>query len=100
MEITEEQYCRIEPELPRQRGNVSLSNLTVLTGISFLAFRRLTIYTHLRPSEYNVFSGRAISSERPFRGPLKPSNQHPNPAFSDNSPYLGDSGIVFLCAVA
>ena len=100
MEITEEQYCRIEPELPRQRGNVSLSNLTVLTGISFLAFRRLKIYTHLRPSEYNVFSERTISSERPFRGPLKPSNQHPNPAFSDNSPYLGDSGIVFLCAVA
>ena len=73
---------------------------TVQAGISFLAFQRLKIYTHLRPSEYNVFSERTISSERPFRGPLKPSNQHPNPAFSDNSPYLGDSGIVFLCAVA
>ena len=67
--------------------------------MSFLAFRRLKIYTHLRPTEYNVFSERTINSERPFRGPLKPSNQHPNPAFSDNSPYLGDSGIVFLCAV-
>ena len=42
------------------------------TGISFLAFRRLKIYTHLRPSEYNVFSEKTISSERPFRGPLKP----------------------------
>ena len=65
-----------------------------------MAFGRLKIYTHLRPTGYNVFSERTISSERPFRGPLKPSNQHPNPAFSDNSPYLGDSGIVFLCAVA
>ena len=45
-----------------------------LPGISFLAFRRLKIYTHLRPSEYNVFSERTIGSERPFRGPLKPSN--------------------------
>ena len=60
------------------------------SGISFLAFRRLKIYTHLRPSEYNFSSERTIGSERPFRGPLKPSNQHPNPAFSDNSPYLGD----------
>ena len=32
MEITEEQYRRIEPVLPRQRGNVSLSNLTVLNA--------------------------------------------------------------------
>ena len=47
---------------------------SLLAGISFLAFRRLKIYTHLRPSEYNVFSERTISSERPFRGPLKPSN--------------------------
>ena len=27
-----------------------------------------------------------------------PSPGHPEPAFSDNSPYLGDSGIVFLGA--
>ena len=53
----------------------------MLAGISFLAFRRLKIYTHLRPSEYNVFSERTISSERPFRDPLKPSNQHPNPGW-------------------
>ena len=32
MEISEEQYRRIEPVLPRQRGNVSLSNLTVLNA--------------------------------------------------------------------
>ena len=37
MEITQEQYCRIEPELPRQRGNVSLSNLTVLNAILYVA---------------------------------------------------------------
>ena len=28
MEITEDQYARIAPYLPVQRGNVSLSNLT------------------------------------------------------------------------
>ena len=37
MEITQEQYRRIEPELPRQRGNVSLSNLTVLNAILYVA---------------------------------------------------------------
>lgn len=37
MEITEEQYRRIEPVLPRQRGNVRLSNLTVLNAILYVA---------------------------------------------------------------
>jgi len=37
MEITAEQYSRIESVLPRQRGNVSLSNLTVLTAILYVA---------------------------------------------------------------
>ena len=37
MELTEEQYRRIEKVLPRQRGNVSLSNLTVLNAILFVA---------------------------------------------------------------
>ncbi|MCY4587486.1 MAG: IS5/IS1182 family transposase, partial [Bryobacterales bacterium] len=37
MEITEEQYRRIEPVLPCQRGNVSLSNLTVLNAILYVA---------------------------------------------------------------
>jgi transposase len=37
MEITEAQYRRIEPILPRQRGNVSLSNLTVLNAILYVA---------------------------------------------------------------
>ena len=37
MEITEEQYRRIEPVLPRQRGNVSMSNLTVLNAILYVA---------------------------------------------------------------
>ena len=30
-----------------------------MIGISFLAFRRLQIYTHLRPAEYDCFSERA-----------------------------------------
>ncbi len=37
MEITEAQYRRIEVCLPRQRGNISLSNLQVLNAILFVA---------------------------------------------------------------
>jgi transposase len=37
MEITEAQYQQVEHCLPRQRGNVSLSNLQVLNAILFVA---------------------------------------------------------------
>ena len=37
MEITESQYLRIADCLPRQRGNVSLSNLQVLNAILYVA---------------------------------------------------------------
>lgn len=37
MEITAEQFSRIEHCLPRQRGNVSLSNLSVLNAILYVA---------------------------------------------------------------
>ena len=37
MEITERQYLRIADCLPRQRGNVSLSNLQVLNAILYVA---------------------------------------------------------------
>ncbi len=37
MEITEEQYARIEDSLPVQRGNVSLTNLQVLNAILYVA---------------------------------------------------------------
>lgn len=37
MEITAEQYIRIEPFLPVQRGNVSLSNLQVVNAILYVA---------------------------------------------------------------
>src|SRR5450759_2219061 len=37
---------------------------------------------------------------RPFPGPESLSPRLPEPAFSDNSPFLGDSGIVFLGAAA
>ena len=37
MEITEAQYSRIEPILPRQRGNVSMSNLNVWNAILYVA---------------------------------------------------------------
>ena len=33
MEIGEAQYRRIEPILPRRRGNVIMANLTVLNAI-------------------------------------------------------------------
>ncbi len=36
----------------------------------------------------------------PFPRPENQSPGHPEPTFSDNSPYLGDSGIVFLGAAA
>ena len=61
MEISEAQYRRIEPILPRQRGNVSMSNLTVLNAILYVAeqgckwrglpqtFRKLA--HHLHPHE-------------------------------------------------
>jgi transposase len=37
MEITEEQYARIQDSLPVQRGNVSLSNLQVLNALLYVA---------------------------------------------------------------
>ena len=37
VEITEEQYRRIEDCLPRQRGNVSMSNLQVINAILHVA---------------------------------------------------------------
>ena len=37
MELTEDQYERIAPLLPVQRGNVSLSNLRVLNAILYVA---------------------------------------------------------------
>lgn len=37
MEITTEQFKRIEPFLPVQRGNVSLSNLDVVNAILYVA---------------------------------------------------------------
>jgi hypothetical protein len=37
MEITAEQFARIEQYLPRQRGNVSHQNLNVINAILFVA---------------------------------------------------------------
>jgi transposase len=37
MEITEEQYARIQDSLPVQRGNVSLSNLQFLNAVLYVA---------------------------------------------------------------
>ena len=37
MKVTEAQYRRIEAHLPRQRGNVSISNLQVLNAILYVA---------------------------------------------------------------
>ena len=36
MEITQEQYERIEKYLPRQRGNVSMSNLQLINAILYV----------------------------------------------------------------
>src|SRR5574337_178101 len=61
MEITPEQFARIEHSLPKQRGNVSMSNLQVINAMLFVAehgckWRGLpkrfgnwhTIYTRMR----------------------------------------------------
>jgi transposase len=37
MEITEAQYQRIAPSLPRQRGNVTLTNLQLLNALLYVA---------------------------------------------------------------
>src|SRR5947209_10164389 len=37
MEITEEQYARIEDSLPVQRGNVRISNLQLLNALLYVA---------------------------------------------------------------
>ena len=37
MELTEAQYERIAPLLPKQRGNISLSNLQVINAILYVA---------------------------------------------------------------
>src|SRR3989304_5440246 len=37
MEITEAQYLRIAPSLPRQRGNVRIRNLQVLNALLYVA---------------------------------------------------------------
>ena len=37
MEITEAQYQRIAPSLPRQRGNVKLNNLQLLNALLYVA---------------------------------------------------------------
>jgi transposase len=37
MEISTEQFARIEPYLPRQRGNVSHENLNVINAILYVA---------------------------------------------------------------
>jgi transposase len=37
MELTEAQYLRIAPSLPRQRGNVTVNNLQVLNAILYVA---------------------------------------------------------------
>jgi transposase len=37
MELTPEQFAALEPCFPRQRGNVSLSNLEVLNAILYVA---------------------------------------------------------------
>ena len=53
------------------------------------------------PSEHKIFSQMVpLPPNRPFPGPESLSPRHPKPAFSDNSPFLEDSGILFLGAAA
>lgn len=42
MQLSREQFALIEPLLPRQRGNVSVDNFTILNGILFMAVNGCT----------------------------------------------------------
>jgi len=79
---------------------MQIPGVPLSTGISFLAFRLLKIYTRLpqiEPSEHNVFSQMVpTGSQPPFPRPQELSARLPEPPFCDNSPFLGDSGTVFL----
>src|SRR3989304_3499689 len=79
MEITEAQYLRIEPSLPRQRGNVSLSNLQVLNALLYVAeqgckWRGLpkrfgnwhTIYTRMNRWSKNGVLDRVLGRVQPW----------------------------------
>src|ERR1019366_8618666 len=71
---------------------------------SFLGSRRLPGYPRLppvEPSGHGFFSQTVPPApSRPFPDPESLSPRLPEPAFSDTSPFLEDSGIVFLGAAA
>ena len=79
-------------------ANQGHENAKKLTGINFLASRRLKVYIHLHPTEHNFSSERAIGSQPPFSRPQELSARLPEPAFSNTSPFLWDIGIIFLGA--
>jgi len=54
MELTEVQYSRIEAYFPRQRGNVSISNLKVLNAILYVAETAVNGEACLNASEIGI----------------------------------------------
>ena len=86
------------------RVRLPVCQRAMYTGINFLAFQRLRLYTHLRPTKDDFFSGRVIGSAPPFEkssrlvvataGTSKPSHE---PKLADSLPCLGYCFFGNLC---
>src|ERR1017187_9428043 len=61
--------------------------LICLTGINFLAFQRLKLYIHLRPTKDNCFSGRSSAPHHSSRSPQDSLSPLLEPDFSDTTPF-------------
>ena len=65
-------------------SRVSQHARSMSTGISFLAFRRLKIYTHLRPCEYNFFS-ELTTEEQASKEKINSAKPSRSARFSNNA---------------
>ncbi|TAA73793.1 MAG: putative transposase of IS4/5 family (DUF4096) [Candidatus Electronema aureum] len=52
MEITQEQYEKIADSLPRQRGNVTIDNLTMLNAMLHVLEHGCTFHSTARSSKF------------------------------------------------
>jgi hypothetical protein len=84
------------PPLIVPTGMLLYPGFCLLTGINFLALWQSRIYIHLPPTEPIQRCFTLRGSEWSSPAPKNSSARHPKPAFSDNSPFLGDIEIVFL----
>ena len=67
MQITQEQYEKIAKYLPRQRGNVSMSNLQLINAILYVTEKRLQMEgaaENLWKLAYDLCSHEQMEQER------------------------------------